>query len=168
MATPAPSVSTGQNGLMAAVWLALVAMFTALLVTAHQHPQGEAQEAGEPVLDWRLAPFSQTFAPGDRPAMREAIPAVFFEGDSAALTDAGSRWLRLFSEQSATLRPDTVLRLDILPPGGRAEVTAARVAAVVAALAASGADPARVEIGTYRAGEGAHFGLAAGGQGEDQ
>ena len=144
MATPAPSVSTGQYGLMAAVWLALVAMFTALLVNA-QHQQGETQEPPQP----------QTFAPAERPATREAIPAVFFEGDSAALTDAGSRWLRLFSEQSATLRPDTVLRLDILPPGGRAEVTAARVAAVVAALAASGADPARVEIGTYRADEGA-------------
>lgn len=162
MEPPAPSASTGQHGLMAAVWLALVAMFTGLL--AHS----EARQPPEDVPESALAPLPLRIDEGSRARSRESISAVFFEADSAALTEAGTRWLHRFAEQTAHLRPGVLLRLDILPPGDRADVTAARIAAVAATLDAAGADLERIEIGTHRPDEGAHFGLAVSRQGGDQ
>lgn len=158
MATHAPSVSEGQYGLMAAVWLVLIAMFAALLVTSRAH------RAEAPVPASALEPLPMHVEMGDLPKTREPISAVFFEGDSAALTERGSRWLERFAAHSARMKAGKQLRLDILPPTRSADVTAARIAAVAATLAATGADMDRVEIGTHRAGEGAHFGLASGRQ----
>jgi len=148
---------------MATVWLVLVAIFAALLAV-HRAPEPTAPAVPASPLE----PLAMRATAGELPKTSEAIPVVFFEHDSAALTEAGRLWLRSLAAHLANMEKGAGLRLDILPPARRPDVTAARVAAVAALLGTLDADIGRLEIGTHEAGASARFGLILDRQGGAQ
>lgn len=156
MATHSPSASNGQYGLMAAVWLVLIAMFLGAL-SASQINAEKAESPASP-LDALAARASV----GEAPRTSAPIPVAFFNDGSAALTDAGRDWLALFARRAPVIRPGERLRLDIIPLSAQQELTAARVATVVALLNALGADMSVVELGTCARNAGAFIRLAEG------
>lgn len=156
MVTHGSSVSQGHYGLMATVWLVLIAMFLGIF-SASIRPAEKAQTPASP-----LEALAVPVRVGEAPKTSAPIPVVFFDGESAAITEAGRDWLRLFAERAPIIRPGERLRLDILPPGHPADLTAARVAAAAAMLGSVNADMSLVEIRSHTAGEGARVGLAGG------
>ena len=157
MVTHSSSVSQGHYGLMATVWLVLIAMFLGILSSSFR--QNEQAETPASPLEALAVPATV----GEAPRTSAAIPVVFFNGESAALTEAGRDWLRLFAERAPAIRPGERLRLDILPPAHSADLTAARVAATAAMLGSVNADMSTVELGSHTAGESARVALAGGG-----
>lgn len=157
MVTHSPSASQGQYGLMAAVWLVLIAMFLGVLSASHRNAE-EAQNAASP-----FDALAVRVTTGHAPKTSAPIPVVFFEGGSAALTDAGRDWLGLFAERAPIIRPGERLRLDILPLSAEQDLTSARIATTAAMLNALGADMNLVEIGSYAEGRSATLRLAGGG-----
>ena len=156
MVTHSPSASQGQYGLMAAVWLVLIAMFLGVLSSGHRNAE-KAQSPASP-LDALAVPVTM----GNAPKTSAPIPVVFFDDGSAALTDAGRDWLVLFAERAPVIRPGERLRLDILPLSAEQDLTSARIASAAALLNALGADMNLVEIGSYAEGRGATLRLAGG------
>lgn len=157
MVTPSPSASQGHHGLMATVWLALIAMFLGIL--AVQSRSADQAESPASPLDAMAAKVTV----GEAPRTSAPIPVTFFEDGSAALTESGRDWLLLFADRAPDIRPDQRLRLEIFPPSDAPDLTAARIATVTSLLTALGADMGRVELGSQR-GAGAVLRLA-GGQG---
>lgn len=155
MVTRGSSVSQGHYGLMATVWLALIAMFLGILSFSLK-----AAEQGEEPPASPLEALAAPVRAGEAPRTSAPIPVEFFNGQSAALTEAGRDWLRLFAERAPVMRPGERFRLDILPPARSPELTAARVAATAAMLGSVNADMGLVEIRTHGAGEGARLRLA--------
>lgn len=157
MVTHRPSASQGQYGLMAAVWLVLIAMFLGILSASDR-----IAEKGETPASPLDALATQVVA-GEAPKTSAPIPVVFFKDGSAALTDPGRDWLQLFAERAPVIRPGERLRLEILPPSDTRDLLAARIATAAALLNALGADLRLVELGTHAAGAEASIHLAGGG-----
>lgn len=154
MVTHSPSAMQGHYGLMATVWLVLIAMFLGILSMAGRvEPAALTPESPLDALAFRVTV-------GEVPKTSIPVPVTFFEGQSAQLTEAGRDWLRRFAERAPIVRPGERLGLDILPPSSAHDLTAARVATVAALLGALGADMALVELGSHDAGQSARIRLA--------
>ena len=156
MMISSPSASQGQYGLMAAVWLVLIAMFLGILSVSDRITE-KAQNPASP-LDALAAPV----ADGQTPITSAPIPVVFYESGSAALTEAGRDWLQLFAERAPGLYPGERLRLDILPASDAQDLTAARIATAAVLLSALGAAMNRIELASHAADAGASIRLAGG------
>lgn len=155
MVTSSPSASQGHHGVMATVWLVLIAMFLGILSALDTVAVPEEAPASP------LDVLSVQVTVGETPRTSAPIPVEFFEEGSAALTEPGRDWLLLFADRAPDLRPDQRLRLEIIPPSDAPDLTAARIATVTSLFLALGVDMSRIELGSRRS-AGAMLRLAGG------
>lgn len=144
------SPSVDSSALMVTVFLAMVAMFAAVLASA---PKQQQQPA---VTIPAIAALTDQRMSAGAAVDSFTLPADFFADDSVALTHAGQYWLGRIARAAQHLRTGEIMRLSVLPPTDSGEVMAIRAAALATALAALGVRSEDIELASVPAGADAH------------